>query len=718
MPATTRLLMTRGTFAIRAFFLSFFSFFTVILGFGLIALPQVRETLEAFDLRRPAQAGYLAFAQFYSAIAAWYCARLVLERRFLPFEVLLPCESPRFAGWVVKWFPRVLGVLATVPLGVVMASAPGGSLPLWLRILPFVVAALFLALVVFRPWFFRELVDYTPDPPDVVYGYRRFDQLNSRGWALLVVLAAVPIVIFTLLRLDPRLVARMLATPALGLFAIGSWNLSTGFLLVYLPLSYHRAVWTAFPLLFAALFSVWVENHNTPSGPPPALTAMRLDSRRKLTDQWAHWKATLDSGPCANSPIYIVAASGGASRAAFWTAELLTMLEQEARDHSPDHRGCFLRSVFAISGVSGGSLGAATVVSLLADEQVRGATWPSLPQHAAAFLQNDMLAPVAGYLLFPDFVQRFLPFPLYGADRSRGLEDTWQGDWDDLERTWVGTTRVTPLNWFSHPLQDLYEEGRSDTLPSLFLNTTRVADGRRVLQSNLQFAPDDTYDLFSDGFLTKGLTLAGAVHNSARFLYVSPAGLVWHAQLTPHNEMKAAPWGYLVDGGYFENSGAATLIPLIQQIPEADRWRLSLILISNAPSDGRSDYVCTEDDPDQPAPPGVSSFLIEATAPPLTLYDTRNARAHAADMMAARMLNEYALANTFELRLPATMQPAPPMTWFVSQNVGKQMISYIEQPRDFGAHRLADNLDALTSESPSPCGLFKERSILSARLSP
>src|SRR5215470_4817624 len=258
MPATTRLLMTRGTFAIRAFFLSFFSFFTVILGFGLIALPQVRETLEAFDLRRPAQAGYLAFAQFYSAVAAWYCARLVLERRFLPFEVLLPCESPGFASWVVKWLPRFLGVLATVPLGVVMALVPGGSLPLWLRILPFGVAAVFLAFVVFRRQRFGDFVEYI-DPPEVAYGYRRFDRLNSRGWALLAVLAAVPSVIFILLRHDPRLVARMFATPALGLFAIGSWNLATGFLLVYLPLSYHRAVWTAFPLLFAALFSVWVE---------------------------------------------------------------------------------------------------------------------------------------------------------------------------------------------------------------------------------------------------------------------------------------------------------------------------------------------------------------------------------------------------------------------------------------------------------------------------
>jgi hypothetical protein len=715
MQATTRLLMTRGTFAIRAFFLSFFSFFTVVFGFVLIALPAVRETLEAFDRQHPAQFGYLAVAQFYWAIAAWYCARLVLERRFLPFEVLLPCEKPRFARGVVRWFPRALGVLATVPMGVVMASAPKESLSLVPRIVPVIVGVIFLVFVVFRRRLFGELVEYTPDPPDLVYGYRRFDRLNRRGWTLLALLAAVPILIFIVLLVDPRLVARAFATPALALFAIGSWNLSTGFLLVYLPLSYRRTVWTAVPLLFAALFSAWVENHNTPSGPPPTLMAARsADTRRTLSEQWAHWTATLDSGPCAKGPIYLVAASGGASRAAFWMAELLTTLEQEMRDRSPDHRACFMRRIFAISGVSGGSLGAATVVSLLADEQVRGASWPSLPGQAAAFLQNDMLAPVAGYLLFPDLVQRFLPFAVYSADRSRGLERTWQADWDDLERTWTGATRATPSNWFGRPLEDLYQDGRADTLPSLFLNTTRVADGRRVLQSNIAFTPDDTYDLLSDGFLTRDLTLAGAVHNSARFLYVSPAGLVWHAPSTPNQKMEPARWGYLVDGGYFENSGAATLVPLIQQIPEQDRWRLSLILISNSASDGRSDYVCDDDSPDQPGPSAISSFLIEATAPPLALYDTRNARAHAADMVAARMLHEYTLVvdNTYELRLPATSQPEPPMTWFVSQKVGEQMISYIKRPQDFGAgtRRLAANLLALRTESPSACFWLKERS--------
>jgi hypothetical protein len=709
-PAPNRLLMARATFLGSAFLLSFFSFLTVALGLVLITLPQVQETLQAFDPKHPwIQPVYFAIAQFYWATCAWFCARLVLERRFMPYEPLLPCESLRFTGAVVKWLPRAVGGLAVVPMAYAMWKAD--SLPWQLRVVPAVVAGLFLAFVVLRrrSKLLGELVEYRTHSEDPDYGYPRFDHINRSGWAFIGVLAAVPIVVLLALMIDPRLSARALAAPALALFAIGSWNLSTGFLLIYVPLSIHRGVWTIYPLVAAAVFSLWVENHNTPTGPPPAISAARKDTRRTLREQWAAWKRSLDAGECGGGPIYLVATAGGASRAAFWTAELLTKLEQQARDEGQGKNGCFARRIFAISGVSGGSLGAATVVSLLADEQVRDARWPNLPAAAAAFLENDTLAPVAGYLLFPDLLQRFWPSPIYRADRSLGLEQAWRADWDDLERTWTGPAQSPPNNWFARPIDAIYQAGREDKLPSLFLNTTRVADGRRALQSNIKFAPDDTYDLLEAGFLTNDLGLAGAVHNSARFPYVSPAGLMWKT-----NEKGATKWGYLVDGGYFENSGSATLVPVLQQLiplmPESERWRLTLILISNEPSDGRSDYVCAPA-PIAPNVAAVSSFLIEAAAPPLVLYETRNARAHASDMTAVRALGDYAWDHVFELRLPKEDRVAPPpLTWFVSERVGRQMVEYIDEPLKHGATQLSENYEALRTGAPSPCGRLNDRS--------
>src|SRR5215467_10980967 len=86
----THLVTTQATFATRAFYLSFFSFLTIGLGIVLIAIPEVRETLEAFDLENPIKVGYFALGQLYWAVCAWFCARLVLERRFMPFEPLVP----------------------------------------------------------------------------------------------------------------------------------------------------------------------------------------------------------------------------------------------------------------------------------------------------------------------------------------------------------------------------------------------------------------------------------------------------------------------------------------------------------------------------------------------------------------------------------------------------------------------------------------------------
>lgn len=69
------------------------------------------------------------------------------------------------------------------------------------------------------------------------------------------------------------------------------------------------------------------------------------------------------------------------------------------------------------------------------------------------------------------------------------------------------------------------------------------------------------------------IPLSTAVHTSARFTYVSPAGTVRRLDIAPHVE-NGERWIRVVDGGYFENSGAVTAGEILARIERAAtrRW--------------------------------------------------------------------------------------------------------------------------------------------------
>ena len=108
-------------------------------------------------------------------------------------------------------------------------------------------------------------------------------------------------------------------------------------------------------------------------------------------------------------PLYIVATEGGGIRAAYWTATVLGGIQ----DANPN----FAPHLFAISGVSGGSLGAAVFSALLAEPN------PGLfKEKANLILGQDFLSPTLAAMLYPDLFQRFIPYPIAYFDRARSLE--------------------------------------------------------------------------------------------------------------------------------------------------------------------------------------------------------------------------------------------------------------------------------------------------------
>ncbi len=243
-----------------------------------------------------------------------------------------------------------------------------------------------------------------------------------------------------------------------------------------------------------------------------------------------------DAPALANCPRpIIVAGEGGGSRAAFLLASVLGSLEDDSLDKTkrPAARP-FHEQLFAISSVSGSSVGAAFFVGALkgrpstTTDQLRQALFrqrlwfPNVasanPERAnqnvpagqtitrefltdyitykdalQAALSNDFISPVAiAYLARDVLILSRLPF-VY--DRAGILETSWEDAFNDI----YGTTRETsPL---SAPLQTIAPSPGGWT-PLLFLNATSNETGRRVIVTPVKMTePTSTGNaLFLDAY--------------------------------------------------------------------------------------------------------------------------------------------------------------------------------------------------------------------------
>ncbi|MGA7326680.1 MAG: hypothetical protein WBX25_19865 [Rhodomicrobium sp.] len=254
------------------------------------------------------------------------------------------------------------------------------------------------------------------------------------------------------------------------------------------------------------------------------------------------WDAKGCDGPAANiaacpRPI-IVAGEGGGSRAAFLTASILGALEDDSRDKVkyPAARA-FHNQLFAISSVSGSSVGAALFVSALKArpnyenlEELKKALYRQrlwFPNVATAnlsradpkqvqadgikkqfltdfvgykdalqaTLSNDFISPpVVAYLARDILTLSRLPF-VY--DRAGILERSWEDAFDDV----FGATGKGSL--LPGPMRAAAPEP-GNWMPLLFMNATSIETGRRVILTPVKMsepiAPGkplfiDAYDL-------------------------------------------------------------------------------------------------------------------------------------------------------------------------------------------------------------------------------
>ncbi|AWL91159.1 patatin-like phospholipase family protein [Bradyrhizobium ottawaense] len=421
-----------------------------------------------------------------------------------------------------------------------------------------------------------------------------------------------------------------------------------------------RMPWLPLFLGLAVVLS-WIDcndNHGirTLDGPAPA---SGLDSATSEFTRWLSLRPDRDQFS-KDYPVYVVAARGGGIYAAYQSAIFLARLQ----DLCP----AFRHHLFAISGVSGGSIGASVFSSALATVAQKEAGETACPKIASYLerqsplgaaietpgpneryvrqaLSADLLSPLIASTLFGDFLQRFIFRPVGPLDRARALEYS-------LESATRSGATAGPLEqpFMAHWLAD-------GSRPALLLNATDAASGRRVVFSPFTFgreANGDNVDSLSffqslkppDGGPPNSgpinVPLSTAAFVSARFPWVSPAASVTAKDPSSPGIDKMR----LVDGGYFENSGVDTAMDLI------DSLRGTIAEINKSADDA-------PDGAAKPSPrvsiklivlgggsyPERTSFSFgEMLEPIKALLNTRDSRAYIAINRAARALSAQSFA--------------------------------------------------------------------------
>ncbi|HEU4627418.1 MAG TPA: hypothetical protein VFS52_21870 [Steroidobacteraceae bacterium] len=636
----------------------------------LVASDQLTDILRAVgeDARR-GQIASLLLAAAFEALIVWYTARTMLRFRFDS----IPASQASVLPGLKRHLPRWLAVLVPTAIGVrVLLLAKGSAYPA--AVYTLAAALLAIAVVVGLYVHGRRVLARMPRL-DALAEQETTERRDLRSWRelprmtrviiVLLLLANAALMLLYVVRPIAAIGAPAILVLALGLIAV------VGSTFVYMGNHYDVPVLVLL-LIWVVIISPFNDNHAVRATPtmrshgflsrasqPVADSLPRSPLADRTLDQYfAEWWSELaaktpGTGPV---PVVLVAAEGGGIRAAYWSASVLARLEDETAGQPVP----FSRHVFAISGVSGGALGGATFAAIVARRvQHPETSGRTRVAEVDDTLGRDFLSPTLATMLFPDLLQRFIPLPVFN-DRAIALEKSWERAWarahpDDAAR-------------FRHSFHDLWGI-EPHAVPLLFLNSTVVETGQRAVIHPLGSYPEGQVGPLGDALdvsriLGTELPLSTAAHLSARFTYVSPAGLV-----DTHRAGRDR-WIRLVDGGYFDNSGTATLQEIARAIrrararlPEGQRpMRIIVLHIPNDP-------------PNAPVPRGSvlngRELLSESLSPVRALLATRSAHAR----QSIEFMKNGADDNRFTF-VAATLYRSKsdlPLGWVLSEHVQDQI---------------------------------------------
>lgn len=313
----------------------------------------------------------------------------------------------------------------------------------------------------------------------------------------------------------------------------------------------------------------WNENHAVRFRPTRAAPILSIEA------DFERWITERADAQDQEFPAFIVAAEGGGIRAAYFTALALAKLDNDVPG--------FRRHLYAVSGVSGGSVGAAFYSTFLRNQELTAPApgAPTLTQQVQDSLKRDLLSPVLARAFTSDLAIEAVPLvPDLGPnlalpDRARALEAAAE----DAAASVLGASPPVDLAHSFYGLRPAPDGdgAQNSDVPALILNTTRVETGERIIVSHVRLdnlvvpvdadvslpidprlAPRDLQSLRENDLRT-----STAAFLSARFPVVTPAASFdardprFGGAIVKHR---------LADGGYFENSGTATALNVVSEL--------------------------------------------------------------------------------------------------------------------------------------------------------
>lgn len=589
-------------------------------GIGLTIPPQTRDMLAFLENGRIWPAASFQIALIVFAGSAWFWSRAALAARFgIHDDPQLRPTAPNFDWTAYTWLPRLMFIAG---------SLVGAAIAVMSRSLPSIAGAIGLAVIGTIVLILRRRGPPVNLPPAPRGGVRqwigggaiaRLRALLRRApggsspAVVLLALGLVPLALgviesFTFALKLPNHLAAVFPGPGVAVLLLG---LMTG-PLVTLTFLFDGLT------LEARLGSLYLGLRR-----PPVLTVLFLyvvvlvpalfhvhtvrlidgtgAKRKPLDELFTEWAAVCGAKTGPVRPV-IVAVSGGATRAGLWGAAVLDRVLRAQQNDGP--------ALFAVSSVSGGSLGVAGAMTLLSVESLpcraNGLSALQPTENAAVPLAGDALGPLLGGWLLDDIPRSaFDPLATLirsatggrpnGGDSAEAIERAFEDLWSDVPQK----SRNAMPGWDKPFLSLFYTDNAGSYrkgMPVWFANGTDATTGNRVITTPIA-APEAAASPSPWPFrgardfhtlMGADIAISTAINNTARFPYLEPFG----EMLSRTHEKQV---GSLVDGGYFENEGLQTALDLAGWLAaQSTSDRPVLPIIIEATGDGEADVTRAE----------------------------------------------------------------------------------------------------------------------------